>query len=104
MSTKAEGFSISFRPAWLYAEAQKYGQHLESPKNVSEVVCDFVRAGLTAAGWELPVDGTRPHRVVLNRELSDALVEALALQIDPVAALRDRIAERIQTGSTANAR
>jgi hypothetical protein len=92
-SEKALARSISFRPGWLYAEAQRYGAQLDKPENVSEVVCGFVRQGLTAAGWELPADGKRPRRVILNPEMASAIKEALTLNIDPVAAIRARIAE-----------
>jgi len=94
VSTKAKGYSISFRPAWLYQEALKYGLSLDRPRNVSEVVCDFVRTGLSSAGWELPADGNRPRRVMLNPALAAALIEARAMEIDPVEVIRAKIAEQ----------
>lgn len=92
-SEKAEGQSVSFKPGWLYHEAKRYAESLEPEKNVSEVICEFVRAGLTAAGWPLPESGPRGRRGLITPAEAKLIAECRALKIDVAAHLTAVIAD-----------
>ncbi len=92
MSEKAEGRSVSFKPAWLYDLAESYGKNLEKPENVSEVVCGFLRDGLINAGVEMPKSSKRTRKQLLSPDVARAIAEARAHGIDPVDAIQAAIA------------
>ncbi len=50
MSNKAEARSISFKPASLYSDAEKYGKTLTPPRSPSAIVCAALTEHLRGAG------------------------------------------------------
>lgn len=61
--TKAEGRSISFSPLSLHTMATEYGESLDPPRNVSNIVCEAVREYLAKRG--VTDASTQPHQEIL---------------------------------------